>query len=699
LKFNIFLFYHLWHLPCFITRQEDIKMNIPPPNFSSSNFEFSTNAKTATAGPLGTDPWVNAGLSELSPGLGAQQPQYDSATQTWIDQSKYYHMMYQQLLSRGNLDPKAREQVMTYDAQLTQWYQQVTGGGFGLDSSNWDPLATTNASSALDGQQYTYPVAYQDKDHLVSDEGPTSQLTIDQSDADRRRVDFFQMNNTLEIPSNSASVNLEAKPDDSVSGKTMVEATITYPDGTTRLVQYHNVERENFNLRIIAPDKTQVTLDTKLTSAFANKVTAHAFGEVDQTAEAPQGTPPDETDSDSRTWNKNDAVDYYVTKGTETDEIYADTVNITLPDRSEAAEVTKTAAHEYTVLIKDSDKNVIRTIHLHQVNGTGSINFNHLSTDNLQYKDLTGDSKAKFKSWDDMCDPQITVNGQAGGDKAKEAKAKAETEAKSATRLADQFEDLTKQINDAIRPDNVSKETKDKLTKLWFQLLGARGLVNTKTPDADNLAKAQKIFSEVKKQFDAMRKDLKADTQYPNWVDELSKYTGASGDSIISAIKSNYLTAPSDPKEFESWLKNNFPPMKDGNPVLDKNFSQFLRAVDPRLASGMENLKWKVIGDCKQEVSEIQNRVVQDLSKIFADKGITVSKGDLKTHVNGAFPVETISPTVIVNGKTYSCFSATENFLGCFSKDFGVDSLEFSEASSGDDAEKIVKNLESAFSE
>jgi hypothetical protein len=300
-----------------------------------------------------------------------------------------------------------------------------------------------------------------------------------------------------------------------------------------------------------------------------------------------------------------------------------------------------------------------------------------------------------------------------------DAEAEAKSEAQQAkkekdqtNKLVSQIDDLNKQIETNLSDPDVSTEMKDKLNELKTKLGTAKSSLDL-TPNQDTLEKAQKTFSEVKKEFGAMGKDLKKDAQYPNWVDELASYTGASADSIISAIKSNFLMAPSDPKEFENWLKDNFPPMKDGNPSLDKNFSQFLRAVDPRLASAMDGLKGKDISDCQQEVSEIQDRMVQDLSKIFADKGVSISKGDLNFNEASystnedwrtvGYDIKSMMPTVVVNGKTYSFFAtigaAVGSHTGEFGKDFGSNCLEFSEISSGDDAEKIVKNLESAFSE
>jgi hypothetical protein len=92
-------------------------------------------------------------------------------------------------------------------------------------------------------------------------------------------------------------------------------------------------------------------------------------------------------------------------------------------------------------------------------------------------------------------------------------------------------------------------------------------------------------------------------------------------------------------------------------------------------------------------VSEIQDRVVQDLSKIFGEKGVRVSKGDLNYDETSygrvrdwqykGFCIESMSPTVKINEKTYSCFpvfgGTTAGGTPTFSKEFGANWLEFSE--------------------
>src|SRR5262245_10055546 len=113
-----------------------MSINIPSPNYFSTDTGFSSVSK-ANSGALGVDPWASAGL----PADTFSQPALDPAMQAWVNQATYYHQMYQQLLSSGNLDPKNRDQVQAYDAQLEQWYQQVTGTGFDSAPTGWDPLA------------------------------------------------------------------------------------------------------------------------------------------------------------------------------------------------------------------------------------------------------------------------------------------------------------------------------------------------------------------------------------------------------------------------------------------------------------------------------------------------------------------------------------------------------------------------------
>jgi hypothetical protein len=397
-----------------------------------------------------SDPWSNYGLPGGDPSSGSSNSYYSNYEQQLLS---YIQSLKTQLstLQAGSPDYETAIQYLNtamgylqqVDPQMASDPSAMGGGawdpmsgGYGTGSSPYpssnplDPNSTStsstdpNAVAGVSGSTQTptnsFPISYQDSSHIVTDEGDTTSITLDENDPETRTIDVYQKGNTLIVPSNSANVNVQAQADDAVAGATMFVVTYTC-NGKTRTVKYHNVDREDFKLDIQTPDKTQVTMDASLSSSqFASKVTNESSSDLANM----QGTPPDETTATTRTWDKNSTVDYYVTEGSEKDEIYGDQVSISLPDRTDTAEVTRVDGPTkglppfvYEITVKDSTGKVIRTI---EVNQASNIDFKNISPANLSYEDKSskGESNAKFKTWNDpdcQQDSVITVNGQAGG--------------------------------------------------------------------------------------------------------------------------------------------------------------------------------------------------------------------------------------------------------------------------------------------
>jgi len=160
----------------------------------------------------------------------------------------------------------------------------------------------------------------------------------------------------------------------------------------------------------------------------------------DATAEAgqSQATPFDKNKSNATTriWDENkvgEPVQYVVTDGKELDKIYADTVNIVMPNRSDTAYVTKTGDHSYTIQILDENKKVVRTIKVEQAE---HLNFDRAYAGNVfyqvklqpvaqpmgknsnSYEEMEIPQPNVYTAWNDPncpVDPQVTVGGKAGG--------------------------------------------------------------------------------------------------------------------------------------------------------------------------------------------------------------------------------------------------------------------------------------------
>ena len=352
----------------------------------------------------------------------------------------YEYISQMQHLLAGTIDGTTRAQIQN-NLNLAYQYLQQIGEDPRLGDSGWDPMEGCDVfgpaygaasygmgvESSSESQPPSFPVSYQDSAHVVSEDGSDFSVTVGRNDADIREIDAFQPNATIAIPSNAATIALSSQTDE--SGNPVVLIKITFPNGPTRIIRCHDPE----HLSIQSPKPDQVIQDASL-GDLISKIEISRPGEVNS---EPQGTSPDETLDRTRIWNTHDSVDYFATDGDETDSIYADTVNLSLPDRSHSAYVTKLGDHHYAIEIKDADGRLIRRIETYQ---TDHLNFNGVDGDNLYYRDATAGGSltadftggidwngnvfvnpgasdylnGNFKAWSDPSldhDSQITLNG------------------------------------------------------------------------------------------------------------------------------------------------------------------------------------------------------------------------------------------------------------------------------------------------
>jgi hypothetical protein len=177
-----------------------------------------------------------------------------------------------------------------------------------------DPTGGMGVPSGQSGQAQgpSYPVAYQDQNHIVSENGSDVSVTVDRNDSDTRNVDFYQPNGTVVIPSNAASVNVSAAKDD--QGKDMIVVKITFPNGATRTLNFHNPK--NLNIQAANPDN--VTQDASLTgnTALAGIVKVGGSGSAGGTGQPVSSTNANDTPADSvsgttATYNSSSTVDIH----------------------------------------------------------------------------------------------------------------------------------------------------------------------------------------------------------------------------------------------------------------------------------------------------------------------------------------------------------------------------------------------------
>lgn len=261
--------------------------NIPAPGSGYSDYGYGYNSLRAN---LTSDPYGSYGATESYQTSDLQA--YEQQLQTY----------YQNLLSVYNQlqagDPR-RAQCEQYMQMAQQYAQQVGMQLQGSAAGGFDPTAATP------GNQFSFPVSYVDENHIVTDEGTSTQIMVRSSDGITKQIDVYQKDNTLAIPSSAASVSVVETGQGTDDVK--AEVTITFPNGTTRKIIYHHIDREGFQLNIQSPDTSQVHMDASITgdAANASKIVAAELGS-DSGTTTQAGDPPTRTDHGTRVYDGTD---------------------------------------------------------------------------------------------------------------------------------------------------------------------------------------------------------------------------------------------------------------------------------------------------------------------------------------------------------------------------------------------------------
>jgi len=309
---------------------------------------------------------------------GSEGYAIDPRLQAWVREAKSYKSMYVQYLenlSRDGIDASERQAYQTVMGYLNQLNGQLVD--YGIDMAGWDPLAGGGFSGVGEGNPVGsmgslnpgIPASYQDNQKILyGEDSSVPSFTADKnvSQAESHFYDYGEM--TFNVPGSAkAAVSYDKEKD-------LLTATVTWPSGATKTYSFHH----NKKVRFLASDKDrQITLDVSVPSEKAEKGEVGKEGERSQA----QGTPPDA--KDTNTWSENSAVDYYVTKGAETQKIAATAVDFTLENYMQTAYVTKLSDHKYRVEVKDGDGKTVRIVEIN----ARSINFKKIDADNLYVKD------------------------------------------------------------------------------------------------------------------------------------------------------------------------------------------------------------------------------------------------------------------------------------------------------------------------
>ncbi|MBL7685601.1 MAG: hypothetical protein JNK65_06175, partial [Deltaproteobacteria bacterium] len=247
--------------------------------------------------------------SNVSPGYGGDYGNYgdtgnsmgpqDPGVQQQVQMYYQYAQMYQQVIAQGGPQAaQAQQYLQMVNGYLTQLGAAPVQDMMGQMGTEWDPTAQNQAQNVAMQFGGATP-DYQDSSHIVFEKGSGSNITVDRNDSETKQVDVYTGDNALFIPSNAASVSFTTSDDTGAPGHKMITATITFPNGATRTVVYHKVDRENFALQVRAADPSNVALDGLGT--LASKVTAIGLDEAGETETL--GDPPTKMDAGTRVYD------------------------------------------------------------------------------------------------------------------------------------------------------------------------------------------------------------------------------------------------------------------------------------------------------------------------------------------------------------------------------------------------------------
>jgi len=366
----------------------------------------------------------------------------DPKLKAWYQQCAQWYQTGLRTLQSPAATPQDQIDFLNYLDQMNADLQSYGLPGFSAPATSGANAARlgnvgSSGGAGLENVASTedrgYVLAYQDKNKILAEKGIKTDISVNEDDLDTRTVELnppsskanrHLKDHQLTIPSDAADVSVVEKKDPLNHGSTYLEVTIEMGNGSTRVFKYYKAERDGFKLKIDVPDAAQV--DLSALSAMKDKVQVGVIGEETAAAEtdAAQAEPvmkPDQKTATTRVWNKQAVVDYEVTQGKEIDQIFADQLNLGLPDRSCFVEVTKKANGQYEIVAYKMNEKGER-VELRKIQGDQlkTLNFaKNVTQDNLFFKDETK-GETGFKKWSDptrtSSDPAIQIDGKKADD-------------------------------------------------------------------------------------------------------------------------------------------------------------------------------------------------------------------------------------------------------------------------------------------
>jgi hypothetical protein len=246
--------------------------NIPPPDFNHSGFGSSNGGSTLRSSMtgvdssgdmsgLGSDPWSNYGLGSYGDSSASGQ---GSA----IQQYAYDRQLALQTLQSGNLDPQSQQAWEYYlNVTLPQWFQQygsAAESSAGISGGDLSNAMGVSVGAATSGNSQLGDLIWQDQTRAKWDGSNAVTYSVDQQ-SDSRQQDFFQSDVTLEIPYHGSAAKTLLVADDSVPNAKMLQVTVSMPDGSSRVVNVHNITSDS-HVQILSSDPDNVQLDSSVTS-------------------------------------------------------------------------------------------------------------------------------------------------------------------------------------------------------------------------------------------------------------------------------------------------------------------------------------------------------------------------------------------------------------------------------------------------
>ncbi len=180
-------------------------------------------------------------------------------------------------------------------AQKKQWLQQALDMLHAEfpESSGWDPTADTAPIGFQANQRPTSTAHSETEKHFFYRTGSQSKVIVDRGDPNDKRpttAEFWTTDNGIYLPDNASEVNYQYDQ----ASKT-ITVQVSFADGSTKTMIYHDVDRKGFKLKIEAanPDRVKMNLPAELNGKVTvtqHKNEADGSGGSERVGDKPTGT-------------------------------------------------------------------------------------------------------------------------------------------------------------------------------------------------------------------------------------------------------------------------------------------------------------------------------------------------------------------------------------------------------------------------